>query len=95
MGFALHIHGFVSDIHGVPREIASGSRIRDTDTVPEHVRVAIIGAGFGGLGAGIRLRQAGVTDFVILERAASVGGTWRDNTYPGCACDIPSHLYSP
>src|SRR5215470_7061494 len=61
---------------------------------PHHVRVAVIGAGFGGLGAGIRLRQAGVTDFVILERAASVGGTWRDNTYPGCACDIPSHLYS-
>jgi cation diffusion facilitator CzcD-associated flavoprotein CzcO len=62
--------------------------------VPEHVRVAIIGAGFGGLGAAIQLRQAGMTDFVILERAASVGGTWRDNTYPGCACDIPSHLYS-
>ena len=62
--------------------------------MPEHVRVAIIGAGFGGLGAGVRLRQAGMTDFVILERAASVGGTWRDNTYPGCACDIPSHLYS-
>ena len=94
MGFALHIHGFASDIHEVPREIASGSRIRDTDTVPEHVRVVIIGAGFGGLGAGVRLRQAGMTDFVILERAASVGGTWRDNTYPGCACDIPSHLYS-
>jgi cation diffusion facilitator CzcD-associated flavoprotein CzcO len=62
--------------------------------VPEHVRVAIIGAGFGGLGAAIQLRQAGMTDFVILERAASVGGTWRDNTYPGCACDVPSHLYS-
>jgi cation diffusion facilitator CzcD-associated flavoprotein CzcO len=62
--------------------------------LPRHVRVAIIGAGFGGLGAGIRLRQAGLTDFVILERAAAVGGTWRDNTYPGCACDIPSHLYS-
>jgi len=61
---------------------------------PGHVRVAIIGAGLGGIGAGIRLRGAGVTDFVILERAASVGGTWRDNTYPGCACDIPSHLYS-
>ena len=61
---------------------------------PRHVRVAVIGAGFGGLGAGIRLRQAGLTDFVILERAASVGGTWRDNTYPGCACDVPSHLYS-
>ena len=62
--------------------------------MPEHVRVAIIGAGFGGLGAAIQLRQAGMTDFVILERAASVGGTWRDNTYPGCACDVPSHLYS-
>ena len=62
--------------------------------LPSHVRVVIIGAGFGGIGAGIRLRQAGVTDFVILERAAAVGGTWRDNTYPGCACDVPSHLYS-
>ena len=62
--------------------------------LPRHVRVAVIGAGFGGLGVGVRLRQAGMTDFVILERAASVGGTWRDNTYPGCACDIPSHLYS-
>ena len=59
-----------------------------------HVRVAVIGAGFGGLGAGVRLREAGLTDFVILERAGSVGGTWRDNTYPGCACDVPSHLYS-
>jgi cation diffusion facilitator CzcD-associated flavoprotein CzcO len=61
---------------------------------PGHVRAAIIGAGLGGIGAGIRLRQSGVTDFVILERAGSVGGTWRDNTYPGCACDVPSHLYS-
>jgi cation diffusion facilitator CzcD-associated flavoprotein CzcO len=62
--------------------------------LPGHVRVAIIGAGLGGIGAAIRLRQAGVTDFVIAERAAAVGGTWRDNTYPGCACDVPSHLYS-
>jgi cation diffusion facilitator CzcD-associated flavoprotein CzcO len=62
--------------------------------LPRHVRVAIIGAGFGGLGAGIRLARAGRADFVILERAGSVGGTWRDNTYPGCACDVPSHLYS-
>ncbi|WP_377268447.1 flavin-containing monooxygenase [Peterkaempfera sp. SMS 1(5)a] len=59
-----------------------------------HVRVAVIGSGFGGLGAGVRLRRAGITDFVILERAAAVGGTWRDNSYPGCACDVPSHLYS-
>jgi cation diffusion facilitator CzcD-associated flavoprotein CzcO len=60
----------------------------------EHVRVAVIGSGFGGLGAAVRLRREGVTDFVVLERADSVGGTWRDNTYPGCACDVPSHLYS-
>jgi len=59
-----------------------------------HVMVAVVGAGFGGMGVGIRLREAGLTDFVILERAAAVGGTWRDNTYPGCACDVPSHLYS-
>jgi cation diffusion facilitator CzcD-associated flavoprotein CzcO len=65
-----------------------------TGPLPEHVRVAVIGAGVSGLGAGIRLRQAGRADFVILERAAAVGGTWRDNTYPGCTCDIPSHLYS-
>ncbi len=60
----------------------------------EHVRVAVIGSGFGGLGAAVRLRREGITDFVVLERAGSVGGTWRDNTYPGCACDVPSHLYS-
>ncbi len=59
-----------------------------------HVRVAIVGAGFGGLGMAIRLKQAGIDDFVVLERAGDVGGTWRDNTYPGCACDVPSHLYS-
>ncbi|WP_405820676.1 NAD(P)/FAD-dependent oxidoreductase [Streptomyces sp. NBC_01390] len=60
----------------------------------EHVRVAVIGSGFAGLGAAVRLRREGVTDFVVLERAGSVGGTWRDNDYPGCACDVPSHLYS-
>ena len=60
----------------------------------EHVRVAVIGSGFGGLGMGVRLRREGITDFVILERADAVGGTWRDNSYPGCACDVPSHLYS-
>ncbi|MBA9004725.1 flavin-containing monooxygenase [Thermomonospora cellulosilytica] len=56
--------------------------------------VAIIGSGFGGIGAAIRLRQAGVHDLVILEKADDVGGTWRDNTYPGAACDVPSTLYS-
>ncbi|MFF2651832.1 flavin-containing monooxygenase [Streptomyces sp. NPDC058045] len=59
-----------------------------------HVRVAVIGSGFGGLGAAVRLRREGITDFVVLERSGSVGGTWRDNSYPGCACDVPSHLYS-
>src|SRR5512138_2929051 len=56
--------------------------------------IAIVGAGFGGLGAAIRLKQAGFDDFVVLDQADDIGGTWRDNTYPGCACDIPSHLYS-
>ena len=59
-----------------------------------HHRVVVIGAGFAGLGMGIRLRQHGMTDFLVLERAAEVGGTWRDNSYPGCACDVPSQLYS-
>ena len=57
-------------------------------------RVIIVGAGFGGLGAAIRLRDAGIHDLVVLERGPDLGGTWRDNTYPGCACDVPSHLYS-
>lgn len=56
--------------------------------------VLVVGAGFAGLGTAIRLRQAGITDIVILERSREVGGTWRDNTYPGAACDVPSLLYS-
>jgi cation diffusion facilitator CzcD-associated flavoprotein CzcO len=59
-----------------------------------HVDVAIVGSGFAGLGIGYRLKQAGMHDFAILERAEDVGGTWWWNTYPGCQCDIPSHLYS-
>lgn len=77
--------------HGHGRDQQRG---REHDRVREHVRVAVIGSGFGGLGAAVRLRREGVTDFVVLERADSVGGTWRDNSYPGCACDVPSHLYS-
>ena len=65
-----------------------------TEPLPGHVRVAIIGAGFGGIGAAIALQKTGRTDFVVLERAKAVGGTWRDNSYPGCTCDVPSHLYS-
>ncbi len=56
--------------------------------------VAIVGAGFGGLGLAIKLLEAGVRNFVILEKAAEVGGTWRENTYPGAECDVQSHLYS-
>src|SRR5579864_932370 len=56
--------------------------------------VLIIGSGFAGLCMAIQLRLAGMDSFLILERGADIGGTWRDNTYPGCACDIPSHLYS-
>ena len=65
-----------------------------TSPLPAEVRIAVIGAGFGGLGTAIRLKQAGIHDFVVLERGDDVGGTWRDNSYPGCACDVPSHLYS-
>lgn len=60
----------------------------------EHVEVLIIGSGFGGLGAAIALKNAGIHDFVIAERANEVGGTWRDNRYPGAACDVQSFLYS-
>ena len=56
--------------------------------------VLIIGAGFAGIGTAIRLLQQGIDDFLILERSTDVGGTWRDNSYPGAACDVPSLLYS-
>jgi cation diffusion facilitator CzcD-associated flavoprotein CzcO len=58
------------------------------------VDIAIVGAGFSGLGMAIRLRREGIEDFLVLERHDDVGGTWWANTYPGCACDVPSHLYS-
>jgi cation diffusion facilitator CzcD-associated flavoprotein CzcO len=61
---------------------------------PTRTNAVIVGAGFGGIGLGIRLRAAGLTDFVILEKSDRVGGVWRENSYPGAACDIPSHLYS-
>lgn len=59
----------------------------------EHVRACIVGAGFSGIGAAISLRRAGVVDLAILERGSQVGGAWRANTYPGCACDVQSRLY--
>jgi cation diffusion facilitator CzcD-associated flavoprotein CzcO len=57
-------------------------------------RVVVVGAGFGGIAAAIELRDHGFDDVVVLERDAGLGGTWRQNTYPGAACDVPSHLYS-
>lgn len=60
---------------------------------PTHVKTLIVGSGFGGLGLAIRLKRRGDDDFLIIEREGDVGGTWRDNTYPGAACDVPSHLY--
>jgi cyclohexanone monooxygenase len=62
--------------------------------LPERTRVLVIGAGFAGLGTAIKLDEAGETDFVVVDKGATVGGTWRDNTYPGAACDVPSQLYS-
>lgn len=59
-----------------------------------EIDILIVGAGFAGIGMGIRLRQAGLDNFLILEQSSSLGGTWNDNRYPGAACDVPSHLYS-
>ncbi len=59
-----------------------------------HTRVLIIGTGFSGMGMAVQLKQHGYDDFIIVEKATEFGGTWRENTYPGCACDIPSHMYS-
>ena len=61
---------------------------------PQMLDVAIIGAGFAGIGMAKKLRDAGINNVLVLERGDAIGGTWRDNHYPGCACDVPSHLYS-
>ncbi|WP_067865237.1 flavin-containing monooxygenase [Nocardia shimofusensis] len=68
--------------------------VDDRPRTPRHVKTIIIGSGFAGLGLAIKLKQQGRTDYLVLERGSDVGGTWRDNTYPGAACDVPSHLYS-
>ena len=72
------------------------ARNRPVKTAPAttRYRVAVLGAGMSGLCMGIQLRKRGIGDFVILEKADRVGGTWRENTYPGIACDVPSHVYS-
>lgn len=59
----------------------------------QGVSVGIMGAGLSGILMGIRLKQAGIGNFVIYEKADDVGGTWKHNTYPGLHCDVPSHLY--
>jgi len=67
---------------------------RSTTATQQPLTAVIVGTGFGGIGMAIKLRQAGITDFVMLEKSDQIGGTWRDNTYPGAACDVPSPLYS-
>lgn len=71
-----------------PASTHSGSHL------PAEVDTVVVGAGFSGLAMAAALRRAGRLDFLVVERADAVGGTWRDNTYPGCTCDVPSHLYS-
>jgi cation diffusion facilitator CzcD-associated flavoprotein CzcO len=66
----------------------------DADAITPGPRIVIVGAGFGGIAAAASLRRAGFGDVTVLEKADRVGGVWRDNTYPGCACDIPAPLYS-
>src|SRR5580693_805875 len=63
-------------------------------TGPRQLRCAVIGAGMAGILSAITLAEAGITDYTVYEKADRVGGTWRENTYPGLACDVPSHLYS-
>src|SRR5262245_23038120 len=64
-----------------------------TTATPDY-EVAIIGSGFSGIGAGIKLKEIGINNFIILEKASELGGTWRDNTYPGFTVDIPALTYS-
>lgn len=81
-------------IIGDQQQMTLPDELSDRESSTPHVHIAILGTGFAGLGMAIQLKQHGHNDFVIIERAGDIGGTWRDNTYPGCACDIPSHLYS-
>jgi len=74
-------------------EAAPGTAPQE-DTLPGHYEVVVIGAGLSGVCAAIKLAQAGINNVRVFEKASDVGGTWRDNRYPGVACDVPSHLYS-
>ncbi|MFF8725779.1 flavin-containing monooxygenase [Streptomyces sp. NPDC015171] len=86
-----------SDIHTTPSASRTGpalSPVRPKDGPARRVHTLVIGSGLAGLAAAIRFRRQGWDDFLVLDRGHDVGGTWRDNTYPGAACDVPSHLYS-
>src|SRR5512143_700896 len=78
-----------------PDPVPRGTTTMTTHTpAAQRAHIVIIGAGHSGLCMAIRLKQSGIDDFVVLEKASSLGGTWRDNTYPGASCDAPSFLYS-
>lgn len=81
-------------VRATPERPVYGRGMGTTKVLKPDYEVVVIGAGFSGIGAGIRLRQAKIGSFVILEKAADLGGTWRDNTYPGIAVDITSFTYS-
>lgn len=72
----------------------TGGKGPANSATPGEFPIAIIGAGFAGIGTAIQLKKAGIESFTMSERAGEIGGTWRDNTYPGAACDVPSHVYS-
>lgn len=80
--------------HRTGMDASASPRRAGTEAPAPHHRIAIVGSGFSGLGMAIKLKQEGMDDFVIFERTDDLGGIWRDNTYPGCGCDVPSHLYS-
>src|SRR6476619_3520991 len=73
---------------------ATSSPSTSVRRLPGHVRHLVVGAGFAGLFAAIKLAEDGEHDLLVSEKGEDVGGTWRDNTYPGAACDVPSQLYS-
>lgn len=75
-------------------QAATTAQTADSDPHDAPLAAIVIGTGFAGIGMAIALQRAGIHDFAVLEKAHDVGGVWRDNSYPGAACDVPSHLYS-